>query len=70
LGADTMLEYPIAEARDVLQNNLDKCEKALADNMEDWGKVKDCKTTCEVNIARCHNYDVSRRKASTTGQLE
>ena len=62
LGADVMLEYPIVEAKEVLESNLSKCEAALTDNKEVWDKVKDCKTTCEVNIARCHNFDVERRK--------
>ena len=62
LGADIMLEYPIEEARGVLQDNHDKCQKALDDNKEAWDQLKDCKTTCEVNIARCHNYDVEKRK--------
>jgi hypothetical protein len=62
LGADVMLEYPIEEAEQVLQSNLDKCREGLVTNRENWGRIKDCKTTLEVNIARCHNWDVERRK--------
>lgn len=68
LGADVMLEYPIEEAESVLQANLDRCTEAMSTNREDWGRIKDCKTTVEVNIARCHNWDVQRRKQTAASE--
>lgn len=64
LGADVMMEYPIDEAQALLRTNLEMCRQTLERNKEAWGRIKDCKTTIEVNIARCHNFDVDRRKKS------
>lgn len=64
LGADVMMEYPILEAQAVLRDNLERCRETLKSNKEEWGKIKDCKTTVEVNIARCHNHDVERRRVA------
>ena len=57
-----MLEYPIAEAKEVLDQNLKRCEEALTDNKSTWDQLKDCRTTIEVNIARCYNYGVEHKK--------
>ena len=69
LGADVMMEYPIKEAQQVLQENLARCREFLQANKEEWGKIKDCKTTVEVNIARCHNHDVERRRKVRQGAI-
>lgn len=67
LGADIMLEYPIAEAKEVLDQNLSKCEEALTDNKNIWDRLKDCRTTAEVNIARCYNHGVQNKKPQNDG---
>ena len=62
LGADVMAEYPLKDAEEMLTSTLSECEKNLEANHEEWGKVKDCKTTTEVNIARCYNYSVEKKR--------
>lgn len=57
-----MAEYPLEEAQEFLCSTLSDCEKSLETNQEEWGKVKDCKTTIEVNIARCYNYSVEKNR--------
>lgn len=57
-----MAEYPLEEAEEFLGSTLSDCVKHLEANQEEWGKVKDCKTTTEVNIARCYNYSVEKKR--------
>jgi prefoldin subunit 5 len=62
LGANVMLEYPLAEAIALLSSNLTNAEKALAEIVADLGFLKDQMTTSEVNIARVYNWDVRERR--------
>jgi hypothetical protein len=48
-----MAEYSLEEAKEMLEKTLKKCQENLKLNHDDWCKVKDCKTTLEVNMARC-----------------
>lgn len=57
-----MAEYPLEDAQEILDSTLSECVKNLEENHEEWGKVKDCKTTTEVNIARCYNYSVEKKR--------
>lgn len=62
LGANVMLEYPITEARDLLQSKLDTAKKTMGQVDEDLEFIRDQITTMEVNIARVYNYDVLLRR--------
>lgn len=57
-----MLEYPITEARDLLQSKLDTAKKTMGQVDEDLEFIRDQITTMEVNIARVYNYDVLLRR--------
>jgi prefoldin subunit 5 len=63
LGVDVMAEYSLEEATEMLDTTLSKCVKNLEVNHEEWSKIKDCKTTLEVNLARCYNYAVDERRS-------
>eukprot|EP00208_Stichococcus_sp_RCC1054_P007184 CAMPEP_0206141858 /NCGR_PEP_ID=MMETSP1473-20131121/14422_1 /ASSEMBLY_ACC=CAM_ASM_001109 /TAXON_ID=1461547 /ORGANISM="Stichococcus sp, Strain RCC1054" /LENGTH=167 /DNA_ID=CAMNT_0053536587 /DNA_START=147 /DNA_END=647 /DNA_ORIENTATION=+ len=52
LGAGVMLEYPIDEAVQLLEQNLGNCKANLETAKKDVDLIKDFKTTTEVNIAR------------------
>jgi prefoldin subunit 5 len=62
LGANVMLEYPLDEARALLETNHANCKKNLATNQSDLAFVKDNITITEVSIARVYNWDVKKRK--------
>ena len=62
LGADVMLEYPLEEARQLLEANHANCKNNLATNQSDLAFVKDNITITEVSIARVYNWDVKKRK--------
>lgn len=62
LGAEIMVEYELDEAKDMLETNLKKCQDSLQEIHEEWKKIKDCKTTMEVSIARCYNFAVEKQK--------
>lgn len=64
LGANVMLEYPHSEALELLQKNLAGANKSICSTEEDLKFLKEQITTCEVNIARVHNYIVSNRRPS------
>ena len=61
LGANVMLEYPLAEANQLLENNLDNYKKSLVRADRDLAFIKDNATIQEVNLARVYNWDVKRR---------
>lgn len=68
LGANTLLEYTLDEAKALLQKNEINA-KSTIENLQESVKFLRCQlTTTEVNIARIHNYGVTlrRRDASTT----
>lgn len=62
LGADVMLEYPLDEATDLLQERLVKNQDQVKIVQEDLEFLKENITTMEVNTARLYNWDVERRK--------
>lgn len=64
LGANTMLEYPIDEAIEMLTERLDKTKTSKSITLEDLDYLRANLTTMEVNTARVYNWDVQRRKAS------
>lgn len=70
LGADIMLEYPVEEAKEVLDSNLKRCQEGLAANQTEWNSIRDCVTTTEVNIARVYNWDVEKRRKDKVAEVE
>jgi hypothetical protein len=70
LGANVMLEYPRAEAIELLGQQLRDAKTALATVIDDMGFLRDQITTTEVNMARVFNWDVKeRRKAKETTEV-
>jgi len=61
LGANVMLEYPLSEATQLLENNLENCKTSLVRTDGDLAFVKDNATIQEVNLARVYNWDVKKR---------
>lgn len=64
LGANVMLEYPLPEAKELLNNNLKTTISSLKQIDEDLEYLRDQITTSEVNLARVYNWNVKRIKAS------
>ena len=62
LGADVMVEYPVQEAQELLQGNLDVARKQLVEADSDLDFLRDQITTTEVNLARIYNHDVLKRR--------
>ena len=67
LGASVMLEYPLAEAKALLEENFSNCKKNLDTNESDQAFIKDCITITEVSVARVFNYDVEERRKEKEG---
>ncbi|GIL50049.1 hypothetical protein Vafri_6355 [Volvox africanus] len=62
LGAGVMLEYPLEEARTLLEENEANCRANLKTNEDSMALIKDSITTTEVSVARIYNYDLERRR--------
>ncbi|EDO16271.1 hypothetical protein Kpol_1053p7 [Vanderwaltozyma polyspora DSM 70294] len=62
LGADVMLEYPVAEAIELLTNKLKDAKDSLEIAEEDAEFLRENITTMEVNCARLYNWDVEKRQ--------
>eukprot|EP01096_Ripella_sp_DP13-Kostka_P010378 TRINITY_DN4076_c0_g1_i1.p1 TRINITY_DN4076_c0_g1~~TRINITY_DN4076_c0_g1_i1.p1 ORF type:complete len:219 (-),score=124.42 TRINITY_DN4076_c0_g1_i1:14-610(-) len=62
LGADVMVEYPLEEARALLESQLSAATQNLAATEEDLRFLKSQITTTEVNTARVFNHDVRKRR--------
>ena len=62
LGANVMLEYPLDEAKELLETNVHACESGLEANARDLAVLKDNMTIVEVNMSRIYNYDVRKRR--------
>ncbi|KAK9495420.1 Prefoldin subunit-domain-containing protein [Lipomyces doorenjongii] len=62
LGANVMLEYPIAEATDLLTSKLHAAKESLKTCQEDLEFLRENITTVEVNTARVYNWDVQQRR--------
>jgi prefoldin subunit 5 len=68
LGANVMVEYPLEEAEQLLQQQLDVCTGSLEAISKDMEATKNSVTITEVSIARVFNWDVEqRRKAKAAG---
>lgn len=57
-----MLEYPVAEAAELLTSKLETALKTLGNTDEDLVYLRDQITTMEVNTARVYNWDVKQRR--------
>ncbi|KAI3404301.1 hypothetical protein KGF56_002940 [Candida oxycetoniae] len=66
LGAEVMLEYPLDEAIELLNERLTKSYEQKTIIEEDLEFLKENITTMEVNTARLFNWDVERRKKLTS----
>jgi len=64
LGANTMLEYDIDEAEDLLVKNLGDAKSSLEKLEDDLDYLRDQITTTEVNMARIYNWNVQNKKAN------
>jgi prefoldin subunit 5 len=62
LGANVMVEYPLDEARTLLEANLATCKSSLTEIEADMAAVKDSITITEVSVARVFNWDVEQRR--------
>lgn len=62
LGANVMLEYPTAEATELLQSKLEGATESLAQCEEDLEFLREQITTMEVNTARVYNWSVAQRR--------
>jgi hypothetical protein len=58
-----MLEYPIEEAQQLLENNLVTATKNLEEIQSDLEFLRDQRVTTEVNMARVFNWNVRRKDA-------
>jgi len=70
LGANTMLAYPLDEARSLLNSKLEGARQKLDEAKEDQAFLRDQITTSEVNVARVYNYDVKRRKEKRAKEVK
>ncbi|EGG03141.1 uncharacterized protein MELLADRAFT_109581 [Melampsora larici-populina 98AG31] len=62
LGANTMMAYPLAEARELLSEKIEAAKVRLAQTVEEHAFLRNQLTTSQVNVARVYNWDVKRRK--------
>lgn len=62
LGAEVMLEYPLDEAIELLNERLKNNKDQVKIVKEDLIFLKENITTMEVNTARLYNWDVERRR--------
>ncbi|GMM33332.1 tubulin-binding prefolding complex subunit [Saccharomycopsis crataegensis] len=62
LGADVMMEYPLAEAIDLLSKKLKTVKENLNIAEEDSMFLRENITTMEVNTARLYNWNVKQKK--------
>lgn len=62
LGANVMVEYPLDEAQELLQTNLDACKSSLEAIEKEMESTKDSITITEVSMARVFNWDVEQRR--------
>jgi len=62
LGANVMLEYPLDEATDIVNENLNHVVKSEKTLSEDLLFLRDQITTTEVSMARVYNYNVEKKQ--------
>lgn len=72
LGANTLVEFPLADAKVLLSKNLENAQGNLKTFEEDLLFLKDQITTCEVNIARTYNQNLklTQEKQQKEGLVE
>ncbi|OAV87851.1 hypothetical protein PTTG_04747 [Puccinia triticina 1-1 BBBD Race 1] len=70
LGANTMLAYPLSEARELLKNKIESAKLKLEEVSEEQAYLRNQITTTQVNIARVFNWDVKRRKERRAKEAE
>lgn len=70
LGANVMLEYPLEEAKELLNKNLNTSITSLKQIEEDLEYLRDQITTSEVNLARVYNWNVKRLQAEKKKQQQ
>ncbi|KAF8821265.1 prefoldin subunit superfamily protein [Cardiosporidium cionae] len=61
LGANTMLEYTLNEAEEVLVKNSKIAEDTIKSTTDDLEWLQTQITTAEVNVARIHNFAIRQR---------
>jgi len=64
LGANTMLEYDIGEAEELLVKNLGDAKSSLEKLGDDMDFLRDQITTTEVNMARVYNWNVKNKQSN------
>ncbi|KAH8584092.1 prefoldin subunit family [Cryptosporidium sp. chipmunk genotype I] len=62
LGANTILEYPLEEAIEVLKSNLSTAKNTIKLYQDSLDFIREQITIMDVNTARVHNYGVMQRK--------
>ncbi|KAJ1984173.1 hypothetical protein H4R34_000827 [Dimargaris verticillata] len=70
LGANVMLEYPLDDAKTLLQEKLEKAQTSLNHSKEDAEFLREQITTMEVNTARFYNWDVKKRQETRVANEE
>ena len=70
LGANTLVEFPLNEAKTLLKKNLENAQGNLKTFEEDLLFLKDQITTCEVNIARIYNQNLKATQDKQAKELE
>lgn len=63
-----MVEYPLEEAKALLEANKKACEANLESASDNLGLLKDSITITEVNTARVFNWDVEQRRGQKGGK--
>ncbi|KAH7649741.1 hypothetical protein RS030_132064 [Cryptosporidium xiaoi] len=63
LGANTVLEYSLEEAMEVLNSNLSTAKNTIKIYQKSLDFIREQITILEVNTARIHNYGVMIRKS-------
>lgn len=66
LGANVMLEYPLEEAKSLLEKNLITSNSNLKQIEQDLEFLRDQITTSEVNLARIYNWNVKTARVART----
>ena len=62
LQANVMLEYPLDEAIDIVNENLSQVVQSETTLSEDLLFLRDQITTTEVSMARVYNYNVEKKQ--------
>lgn len=70
LGANVMLEYPLDEAEQLLQQNLGSAATSLKCLEHDQDYLREQLTITEVNMARVYNWDFKRRQLAKEAETK